>query len=88
MFAVPVVKLTYGILDWTIQEIRNSGSSTVWKVSKYGVFYGSYFPVAVFGITTKIYGVNLCNQSEYRKLRTKKNSVSGNFSRSVKQEKF
>ena len=23
MFAVPVLKPTYGILDWTIQEIRN-----------------------------------------------------------------
>ena len=30
----------------------------------------------------KIYGVNLRIQSEYRKIRTRKNSVSGHFSRS------
>ena len=30
---------------------------TVWKVSKYWVFFGPYFPV--FGLNTEIYGVNL-----------------------------
>ena len=47
----------------------------------YGVFSGPYFPV--FGLNTEIYGVNLCIQSEYRKTRTRKNSVFGHFSRSV-----
>ena len=47
----------------------------------YGVFSGPYFPV--FGLNTEIYGVNLCIQSEYRKIRTRKNSVFGHFSRSV-----
>ena len=44
-------------------------------------FSGPYFPV--FGLNTKIYGVNLRIQSEYRKIRTRKNSVFGDFSHSV-----
>ena len=44
------------------------------------VFSGPYFPV--FGLNTKIYSVNLCIQSAYRKIRTRKNSVFGRFSRS------
>ena len=51
-----------------------------WKVSKDGPFSGPYFPV--FGLNTKIYGANLRIQSEYRKIRTRKNSVFGHFSRS------
>ena len=38
--------------------------STAWKVSKYGVTSGPYFPI--IGLNTEIYGVNLRNQSEYR----------------------
>ena len=53
---------------------------TVWKVSKYRVFSGLYFPV--FGLNADIYGVNLRIQSEYRKIRTRKNSVCGRFLRS------
>ena len=46
---------------------------TAWKVSKYGVFSGLYFPIYV----------NLRIQAaEYRKLQTRKNSVFGHFSRS------
>ena len=45
---------------------------TAWKVSKYGVISGPYFSV-----------VNLRIQSEYRKLRTRNNSVFGHFSRSA-----
>ena len=43
-------------------------------------FSGPYFPA--FGLNTEIYGVNLNLriQSEYRKIRTRKNSVSGPFS--------
>ena len=48
---------------------------TAWKVSKYGVFSGPYFPV--FGLNTEIYGVNLRIKSKYRKLWTRKNSVFG-----------
>ena len=44
---------------------------TVWKVSKYGVIYGSYFPV--FKLNTDMYRVNLRIQSEYRKTRTRNN---------------
>ena len=54
---------------------------TAWKVSKYGVFSGPYF--LVIGLNTEIYGVNLYIQSEYRKIRTRKNSVFGHFSRSA-----
>ena len=39
--------------------------NTAWKVSKYGVISGLYFPV--FGLNTEIY---LRIQSEYRKIRT------------------
>ena len=49
-------------------------------MSKYGVFSGPYFPV--LGLNTEIYSVNLRIQSEYRKIRTRKNSVFGHFSRS------
>ena len=52
-------------------------SFTAWKVSKYGVFSGPYFPA--FGLTTKRYGL----QSECAKIQTRKNSVFGPFSRSV-----
>ena len=38
----------------------------------------SVFPV--FGLNTEIYGVNLSIQSEYRKIRTRNNSVFGHFS--------
>ena len=34
----------------------------------------------VFGLNTQIYSVNLRIQSEYRKIRTRKNSVFGHFS--------
>ena len=62
---------------------------TAWKVSKYGVFAvlvifysrlkiarifpGLYLPV--FGLNTEIYGVIVLIQSEYGKMRTRKNSV-------------
>ena len=50
---------------------------TMWKVSKYGVFSGPYFPL--FGLNTERYGVNLHIQSECGKIRTRKNSVFGHF---------
>ena len=39
-----------------------------WKASKYGVISGPYFPV--FAMNTEMYSVNLCIQSEYRKIRS------------------
>ena len=41
-----------------------------WKVSKYRAFSGPYFQV--IGLNTEIYFVNLCIQSKYRKIWTKK----------------
>ena len=55
---------------------------TAWKVSKHGVFSGPYF--LAFGLNTKRYGVSLRIQSECEKIRTRKNSVFGHFSRSGK----
>ena len=43
-------------------------------------FCGPYFPV--FGLNAEIYSVNLHIQSKYRKIRARKNSVFGYFSRS------
>ena len=51
--------------------------STAWKVSKYGVFSGPYFPA--FGLNTD---VSLRIQSECGKIQTRKNSVFGHFLRS------
>ena len=56
-------------------------STTACKVSKYGVISSLCFPV--FGLNTEIYPVNLRIQSEYRKIRTGKNSVFGHFSGSA-----
>ena len=51
------------------------------KVSKYGVFSGPHFPA--FELKTEIYGVSLRIQSEHGKIRTRKDSILGQFSRSV-----
>ena len=51
-----------------------------WKVSKYGGFPGPYFPA--FELNTE-YFVSFRIQSECSKIRTRKNSVPGHFSRSV-----
>ena len=55
--------------------------STTWKVSKYEVFSGLYFPV--FGLNTEIYRENLHFQSKYMKTQIRKNSVFGHYSRSA-----
>ena len=52
---------------------------TVWKVSKYRVISGTYFPV--FWLNTERYGVSLRIQSKYMKTWTRNNSVFGHFSR-------
>ena len=51
-----------------------------WKVSKYGVFSGLYFPA--FGLNTEKYVVSFRIQYECEKIWTRKNSVFGHFSRS------
>ena len=53
---------------------------TVWKVSKYGVFSGPYFPA--FWRNTERYSVSLSIQSKWGKIRTRKKSVFGHLSRS------
>ena len=47
---------------------------------KYGVLSGPYFPA--FGLNTEKYVVSLCIQSECWKIQTRRNPVSGQFSRS------
>ena len=59
----------------------NLVKNTAWKVSKYRVISGWYFPV--FGLNAEIYEVNLRIQSEYRKIRARNNSVFWHFSRSA-----
>ena len=54
---------------------------TAWKVPKYGLFSGPYFPT--FGLNTERYEESLRFQSECGKIRTRKNSVFGHFSCSV-----
>ena len=61
-------------------DFKNSNNGTAWKVSKYEVISGPYFPA--FGLNTEIYSVNFQIQSECRKMRTRNNSVFGHFSRS------
>ena len=46
---------------------------------------GPYF--SVFGMNTEIYGINLCIQSKYGEVRTRKNSVFGHFSLSGSPKK-
>ena len=53
---------------------------TAWKVSKYEVFSGPYFPA--FELNMERYEISLRIQSECGKIRTRKNSVFGHFSRS------
>ena len=55
--------------------------STAWKASKDGVFSGPYFPL--LELKTEIRGVYLRIHSEWRKIWTRKNSVSGHSSRSA-----
>ena len=52
-----------------------------WKVSKYGVSSGEYFPV--FGLNTERYSEFLRIQSKCGKKRTRKCSLFGHFSHSI-----
>ena len=64
----------------TFRKKNKNNLFTVRKVSKYGVLSSPYFPV--FGRNMVIYGVNVRIQSKNRKIRTRRNSVFGGFSRS------
>ena len=55
-------------------------SLQIWVIS------GPYFPV--FGLNTEIYSVNLCIQSEYRKIRTRNNFVFGHFLCSILKRRY
>ena len=57
----------------------NKGTNTAWKMPKYGVISGPYFPA--FRLNTERYFVSLRIQSGCGEIRTKNNS-SGHFSRS------
>ena len=72
-----------------LQKIVCNKVYTAWNVSKYGAIFGPQgydqntvrnFPV--FGLNTEIYRVNPRIQSEYRKIRTRNNSIFGHFSHS------
>ena len=56
-------------------------NDTAWKVSRYGIFYGPYFPT--FGPNTERYFVFLHITYECGKIRTRKNSEFGHISHSV-----
>ena len=61
----------YIVMDQKFSHVENviicTVILTVWKVYKYEVCSGPYFPV--FELNTEIYRVNLSIQSEYRKIR-------------------
>ena len=57
------------------------GYFTSRKVSKYGVISGPYFPV--FGLNTEIHAVNLRIQPEYRKIRSRNNTIFRRLPRSA-----
>ena len=75
------LKYKYYWVDWKMSDFKHFWHFTAWKVSKYGVISGPYFPV--FELNMEIYSVNLRIQVEYKKIRTRNNSVFGHFSRSA-----
>ena len=67
--------------------------NTVWKVSKYDVFSGPYFPVfqgsCIYSVNVRIqFEYSLRIQSECEKIRTMKNSIFWHFWRSVTTRKL
>ena len=65
-------------VQWPLSLPHNFHRSLREKCPNAEFFSGLYFPA--FGLNTKIDWANLHFQSEYRKIRTKKNSVLGYFS--------
>ena len=88
VFLIIKNKANYQVFWRILTELECSGFKTItaWKVSKYGVFSGLYFPA--FGLNTERYEVSLCIQSECRKIRTRKNSVFGHISHSAFLERW
>ena len=81
------IKSSTANLKLNQQKIKTkSKAATSWKVFKYGVFSGPYFPV--FGLNTERYFVSIRIQSKCGKIRTRKNSVFGHFSGSVRRQKI
>ena len=68
------------IIHWRHLK-RYSWFITAWKVSKYRVISGPYFPAS--GLNTERFEVSLCIQSKWGKIRTRRNSAFGQFSRSI-----
>ena len=66
--------------SWSFKSITFGNPRTAWKVFKYGVFSGPYFPA--FGLNTERYEVSLRIQSECGKTRTRNYSVFVHFSHS------
>ena len=62
-----------------LKDLRSNQDHCV-KTVQIRSFSGPYFPA--FGLNTEIHSVNLRTQSECGKIRTRKNSVFGHFSRS------
>ena len=66
------------MMEWNILVFN----ATAWKVLKYGVFSGRYYPT--FGLNTERCSVSLLIQSKCGKIQTRrKKSVIGHFSCSV-----
>ena len=76
-----VLRFFQKLLEISWEVLAQSAPYTSWKVSKYGVIFGPYFPA--FGLNTEIYRVNLRVESECREIQTRNNSVFGHFWRSV-----
>ena len=70
---------------WQESGVKKT-THTAWKVSKYGVFSGPYFPA--FGLNTERFFVSFRIQSECGKIRTRKNYIFGYFSRSDTREEM
>ena len=81
--AKPALNTTYAIDLLFLGIALFFCTNTAWKVSKYGVFSGLYFPL--FGLNSDIYTVNVRIQLEYKKIRTRKISEFGKFSRIVRK---
>ena len=69
----------FPITFWLVVFEKWTDFNTAWKVSKYGVFSGPYFPA--FGLNTERYRVSLRIQSECGKIRTTKKSKLDTFHR-------
>ena len=70
-------KCKYKSIMW-LQDQFTECFLTGWKVSKYGVPCSPYFHG--FWLNMEVLSLNLCIQSEYEKVRTKKNFIFGYFS--------